>query len=62
MCTKAEREIGAERDYVRRGTDSLLTRVARFFFAQLTNTGKYIPNNQQIYQIAICKIYQMAVK
>jgi hypothetical protein len=22
MCTKAEREIGAERDYVRRGTDS----------------------------------------
>jgi hypothetical protein len=42
---------------------SFLTRVARFFFLQHTKTGKCIPNNYKMYQMAIkykngCKIYQ----
>jgi hypothetical protein len=32
--------------------DGSVSRVARFFFVQHTKTGKNIPNNHKIYQIA----------
>jgi hypothetical protein len=45
----------------------LETRVARFFMLQHTKTGKNVPNNQKIYQMAIKyakwpKIYQKDIK